>query len=312
MIIPSSLKFRPSSFTAAAGLLLLCPLPCNAIIIELDYTYDSGGFYSVGSEQRGRLQDAAKFFETLLVDNLSAITPTGSMSSNTPESWQITFSNPSTGGYVAIDDVAVAADTIILYVGARSFSGGQLAEASPGGYNTYLYADSPFDNAVNTRGQSGVGTTDFAPWGGFVAVNHDTVWDTSLTGTGSNHHLYSVLLHEIGHVLGIGTAASWSAQISGGAFTGAASVAEFGGNVPLYGSDHWAQGTSSYIYNGGGPQAAAMDPYISSGAVKLFTTLDVAALDDIGWDISSSIPEPTSAACIGLTGILLLRRQRRS
>ncbi|MGI9242539.1 MAG: PEP-CTERM sorting domain-containing protein [Verrucomicrobiales bacterium] len=306
-------------FARSCGCLLLAGLlacPAAAIVIQIDYSYDTGNYFSAGSVERTRLEEAAVFFEDILIDDLDAITPTGNYSTFTPESWQINFTNPTTGGIQTVDDVAIAADTIILYVGARTYSGTQLAEAGFGGASTFSFTGSDFDKAVKTRGQTDVGNTDFAPWGGFLSVNDTTSWDTSLDGGGIEQHLYSTLLHEIAHVLGLGTAASWDNQVSGGSFTGAASIAEYGGNVPLHFTasngryDHWENGTMSTIWGTATEQEVALDPEIATGDVKLFTALDIAGLDDVGWDIAE-IPEPRTGMLLGTAIALLVGRRRR-
>ena len=313
------MRFLPF-LVRTSGCLLLAGLimrPAEAIVIQIDYTYDTGNYFSAGSAERNRLEDATAFFGNLLEDDLDPITPTGTYSTFTPESWQINFTNPSTGATQTVDDVAVAADTIILYVGARPFGGTKLAEAGYGGASTFAFGGSEFDKAVKTRGEIGVGSTDFAPWGGFLSVNNTTSWDTSSEGSGSEQHLYSTLLHEIGHVLGIGTAQSWDSQVSAGQFTGAGAIAEYGGDVPLYFSasssryDHWANGTTSTIWGTATLQEASLDPDIMSGDVKLITALDVAGLDDIGWDIAQ-IPETDPGILISLAAALLCLRRRRT
>ena len=249
-----------------------------------------------------------------MVDDLDPVTPTGTFGAF-PESWQVNFTHPSElDGFgqpklQTVNDLAVAADTLIVYVGARTYSGGQLASGGFGGAQTFSFNGSTFDTAAKTRGETGVGTTDFAPWGGFISVDDSTTWDTSLAGGGSDYHLYSTLIHEFGHVLGLGLSASWHAQRVGSVFTGAESVALNGGNVNLDNGDHWAEGTMSDVYGTTTPQEASLDPTIGAGVTKQFTKLDVAGLDDIGWDINP-IPEPSQLA-LALSGLVLLLRRRR-
>ena len=230
------MKFHrtPARIVQAAFLGALLQTQADAIFIQLDYTFDTGNFFAPGSEERARLEDAAGFYENLLLDDLSAITPTGP-SYPIPDSWVIDFKNPSTGVTQTVDNPSIPADTLVVYAGARSFGTGQIAEAGFGGALTSAFTNSAFDIATQTRGETGVGTTDFAPWGGAVAVDTGTTWDTSLAGTGSDYHLYSVLVHEIAHIFGHGTAPSWFAQVSNDEFIGPASVAEHGGNVPCDG-----------------------------------------------------------------------------
>jgi len=301
--------------SASVGLALV-PSESHGITILLDYTYDTGNFFGSGTQERARLEDAAGVFENLLVDDLDAITPPGNWTDFPPitEAWQVTFRDPSDpsdpAGTLTVDDLFVPADTIIVYVGATDLPGSALGEAGPGGYNLRSIGGSAFEQAVETRGESGVGTTDFAPWGGSLTIDDTFTWDTSLGGNGTDHHLYTTLLHEFGHIVGLGTSDAWNNYAGGGGFTGPNAVAEFGGNVPLNGGqDHWAAGTTSEEYPNGASQEALLDPDIAAGDTKELTDVDVAALQDIGWEIAQ-VPEPSSVAFLGL-GLALLARRRR-
>src|SRR5262249_22536259 len=100
--------------------------------------------------------------------------------------------------------------------------------------------------------------------------------------TATQTDFLTVAEHEMGHVLGIGTSDQWFNQISNQTFTGPASKAVFGGNVPLDSVlGHWAQGTRS----DGRP--ATMNPILLNGTRDLFTSLDFAALKDVGWSLQS-------------------------
>ncbi len=93
--------------------------------------------------------------------------------------------------------------------------------------------------------------------------------------------------HEIGHVLGFGTAPSWTNLVSGSLFTGAASRAQYGANVPTDASGssaaHWANNT---IDRGtAGLPHASMDPVLTDGTRATFTPLDFAGLQDLGWQV---------------------------
>jgi len=171
---------------------------------------------------------------------------------------------------------------------------------------------------VSQRGQlsatSGPSATDFAPWGGQITFNSDSSWyfdsNPSTTEAFSGNDFYSVALHEIGHVLGIGTADSWNDKVSGGNFTGVNAVAAFGGNVPLA-SDHahWAEGTKSTVM--GAVQEAMMDPTLTTGTRKLPTQLDFAALKDVGWQVTA-VPLPSAVWLFGsaLIAFAGLRRKQ--
>src|SRR5262249_60487213 len=81
---------------------------------------------------------------------------------------------------------------------------------------------------------------------------------------------------------GCGRSPPWARFVAGDFFSGPASVASFGGPVPLAPDHgHWAEGTQS------GGTEAAMDPSLATGLRKLFTDLDFSALKDIGWMVTS-------------------------
>ncbi|HJZ58790.1 MAG TPA: VCBS repeat-containing protein, partial [Gemmataceae bacterium] len=110
----------------------------------------------------------------------------------------------------------------------------------------------------------------------------------SADGMGRNQlDFYSVASHELGHLLGIGTAPAWFAQVSGGTFHGPNAQAIYGGPVPVYAdSAHWADGIT---ING---QPVAMDPIASLGIRVSFSSLDYAGLADLGWSVSATPTSP--------------------
>ncbi len=291
----------------AAGLLGFASLNTHAINIEFDYLYDSGNFFDTQAK-KDVLNSAGLYFSNVLVDDLTAITSAG------VNSFDAVLSNPATGLDTTINDFSVAANTLTVYVGGRSFGGSTLAVGGPGGF--YVSGTQSFvDNAVS-RGESGAtlgpSATDFAPWGGSLAFNTESNWyfdaDPTTSDDVINNDFFSVALHELGHLLGFGLSDSWDNLISGSDFTGAASVARFGGKVPLHSDlSHWADGTMGLV--NGVAQEANLDPTLLTGTRKVFTDLDLAALEDIGWEVSE-VPLPGAAWLFGsaLLGLGTLRR----
>jgi len=284
---------------ATLGTALLCSAQSvSALIINFDYSYDTSSFFT--AERRNILESAGNQITYRINDNLGAI------NSNGRNQFDAIFTAPDGSGQTTISGTNINADTMTIYVGAQAFAGNTLAQAGPGGFS---YSGSIDPN----RGQGttfGPDATDFGPWGGSMSFNETTRWyfdnDTSTLESFSGNDFYSVALHELGHVFGIGTADSWSNLISSdGLFTGANSSALFGSDIALDNASHWANGTS---YNG---QEASMTASITSGTRKEFTELDYAALSDIGWEIKPvPVPPALFLFASGLLGLIGISRKK--
>lgn len=280
----------------------------HAIRIQLDYTYDTNGFFNQPGA-REALRAVADFYEPLLTDSLSRIDTTQWSAGNT---WSAVFTHPGTGAELQIANLVVPADTLIVYAGARAL-GGPAGRGGPGGYSASGNTQAWF-NLLASRGQAGAlasPKTDFGPWGGMVTFEPSYTWSFSTTGPAPGTIPFvSIALHEFGHLLGIGTAQSWTARVSGTNFTGPASVLSFGGNVPLQtGGSHWRDDGSCVFPDGHSPtnpnnvlskafgsfgalhgfgQIALMDPSTCTAGsyLKVMTDLDLASLKDIGWQLN--------------------------
>ena len=286
----------------------------GAVNIVLDYSYDTQGFFNPGTtngaKAKATLEKAAADLSAILTDTFSAVqVPSDYVSdADGQESpvlytwdWEISFDNPGVNGgpEVTIVEPSFAVNEYRIYAGGRSLSGSTLGEGGPGGgyYSSgggwYFASEkaeidaisADFENQRN-RGQA----SGFSSWGGSITFDTDagTNWhyDWQTQPTSGTSDLYSVALHELMHAVGFGTSDEWSAIAVGG-FDGSASVAAYGGIVPVSGG-HWTNGTTSPVLRDGDPQESAMDPSITTGTRKLLTNLDVAALDDIGWDINTA------------------------
>src|SRR5690606_37369480 len=113
--------------------------------------------------------------------------------------------------------------------------------------------------------------TDFAPAAGVITFAIDANWHFGPTTSGlssSESDFLSTALHELGHVLGFGTAASFRNLVAGGVFTGSRAVAVHGQPVAMSGDgSHFAEGVQS------NPQEVAFDPTLLNGSRKLLTDL---------------------------------------
>lgn len=288
----------------------------NAITINLDYSFDTNNFFADAS-RRNLLSTAASYFESRLTDDLDAIISSGN-NSMTAQFWD---PSSSTDARASVANLSIAADTITVYAGGSAM--GNNTTLGWGGFGSWAASgDSAFIDTVEHRGESGAVSgstaTEFSTWGGSISFNTDySNWyfdsGPSTSESFSGADFFSVALHELGHVLGLGSADSWYNLINNSdEFTGAAAVATFSGNIPITSDGaHWDYGTMSFV--DGVAQEAAMDPDIFLGTRKLFTDLDLAALDDIGWDIAAPVPLPPAFLLFvgGLIGIFGLGKRRR-
>ncbi len=325
-------------------LLAVSGRPAAALSIAWNYDYDSSGFFAPGSAARTTLNAAGAWYEANLTDALLPISPLAG------SPMALRFRNPGTlnaagddQAFATIVDPTIAADTVMIMVGAVDLdyrSPGTLAIAQPGSTLFQIDAPQAYVDQVIARGQGASGIEsdvrnavdpgtlaeiptahDFALWGGMLSVDADRAWHTDyqVSPTGGLPDLFSVLLHELGHVFGIGTADYWHNQVSGGSFTGSLTEALFGAPVPLDAeAAHWANsgiGTSPAAagfeaagVSAGTPQETALDPVIALGQRKVLTELDLAGLADVGWELAQPVPLPAGLPLLlqGLAGILLV------
>ncbi|MEO0454371.1 MAG: hypothetical protein AAFY98_09585 [Verrucomicrobiota bacterium] len=275
----------------------------KAIEIQIDYTYDTNNFFDT-DEKKAVMEAVADFFGDMIDDQLLSI----DASQFFRASWTASFIDPSTGGSVNLSNLVVPEDVIIIYVGSRNLPGNTVGVAGPGGFGA-SGASSWIDRIVS-RGQTGVSdspVTDVSLWGGSIAfdtTNLDDstrVWNFSLNsndGSEGGTEFMTVALHEMCHVLGIGIefdpgTSIWEEIVSNGIFTGGAAARSNGNISPsVSGDGHFIQSLTSQYFGSFGATHGHSAPVLmvpsstdSGTNFDVITDLDLASLQDLGWEI---------------------------
>ncbi|MGK7900840.1 MAG: hypothetical protein AB4352_05385 [Hormoscilla sp.] len=231
--------------------------------IELDYRFDSTGFFD-DPDRRAALAAVAQIWESFIQDDFT----------NVPAEISFAVENPTTEETeMLVLDAEI--DDLLIFVGARSLPGNTLAQAGPDGVNA---AGSIFSNRLEG--------SNFEPWVGSITFDTDANWffdptpDTDDDIPFGQSDFITTALHEIGHILGIGTADIFREIAAGAAFDGFNALAVNGGDpIPL-------ESDLFHVQEGFENNTVLMDPTSTTGTRKLPTQVDLALLADIGYEIS--------------------------
>jgi hypothetical protein len=303
------------------GLLVLISIaPLRAqLTFTFDYSLDSGNFFSGANEGRRQYLEAVGTYvsQYFTATTLSAINPAGA------NSWNVIANNPANpAATLSLGNLSVPANTVVVYAGGAALGGSVLAQAGPAGYSAS--GDTTWVNQTVQKRDLSLGAYARTAVGS-LAFNSSTAWyfdptpqaNASFTG---QYDFFSVAAHELLHVLGFGiteTAWGWKANLFGGTFNGSRSLDEKSdaqlGILLNSGIDHWAQNTVSFSMRDGTSQEALMDPDIAAGVRKYLTSLDLRAMQDIGYVTNfTAVPEPSTYAFgAGVVSLVWAWRRRR-
>ena len=323
-----------SAFTVACAV----GSPASAIEFQLDYSLDSSGFFTTNPDAKTALEAAADLLSDIITTSLTATVDLNESvlpSANSSFNFSYGYTNPSTGAQLTLNNAALAADTIRVFVGARNIVGNALGAGGPagagvdaafgyGGFVSDIEVESPqtwatardaaelnirrgggpvFGNLSGTltdsNGIVGPYSYDFDTGVGVGSVWFDTGADWHFPHTTavefSKVDFYSVALHELIHVLGIGTSDTWedlTAPADANDWLGSQVIALLGSGDNVLDNDgaHLLSGIQSTHYLTGAAQEAVMDPNITNGTRKDLTALDIAFLEDLGYTIVVALP----------------------
>jgi Ca2+-binding RTX toxin-like protein len=251
--------------------------------IKFDYRFDTKGFFN-NSQKKSALEKAGAIWSSLLKDDFATI----------PVGVEFTVTNPTTRNGTSEKIVLKQEiDDLLIFVGTNNFgnqsnqltTSGILGEAQVDGLD--LQGDI-FQRRIsnNFRGQGAV--TNFEPWAGIITFNHTIDWDFSLNNPNSQKiDFISVALHEIGHVLGFGTSAIFKQIGADGKFDGVNALAVNQGKPILLEPD------LAHVQEGFNQNTVLLDPLNNPGR-NLPTSIDLALLADIGYQIDGFIPQGTT------------------
>ncbi len=238
--------------------------------IVFDFRFDTTGFFD-DPAARAALERAAEIWEGLIRDEFTDV-PAG-------VAFTVQHPGPSTPGERVSVTLDAPIDDLLIFVGAQEppfgTADGSLAAAGFTGSDA---------NGTLLRARTGGGqdvTRDFEPFAGNLSVNPNVDWTFALDDPPQDKvDFVSVVLHEIGHILGFGQAPAFEGYaIEGqGTFAGANAVAVNGGPIPL------AVDLAHFVEDFAG-NSTLMDPTARFGRT-LPSDFDLAVLADIGLEVA--------------------------
>jgi len=246
--------------------------------IQFDYRFDTKGLFQ-DAARRVALEAAGNAWAALIAEEFDDIPAGTTVLSRDPE-------NPTAPGQTFTFENSI--DDLVVFVGFGDHDGpgGTLASSFPS-----AAIGSVTDPALAAKLSERHTGPDFEPWTGWISFDPSESWffDTSPQTAddipAGQMDFITVAVHELGHVLGFGTAQAHFALVSGTTFTGSSGVAAHGAPVPLTSNGKHIQ--KGVLVDGMRP---LMDPSDPSGERSLHTRLDLAMLEDIGFSFTPEAP----------------------
>lgn len=193
--------------------------------IVFDYRFDDRGFFR-DPVRRRVLEAAAAAWSARLGDDFRSVAAGTPLRTRDPE-------QPSAPGVSLRAEQPI--DDVWVFVACADLRGRGVARSN---HSAAIYAvpSEPRRGHLQARYRG----ADFEPWTGWIAFSCEEDWffDPTPAGAGDvpprRGDMLSTAMHELGHVLGFGTADAFHGLVDArGRFTGACARAVYGGPVPL-------------------------------------------------------------------------------
>ena len=250
--------------------------------IEFDYRFDTEGFFT--EEKKEVLEAAASLWSSYIRDEFPDVSlntvevPIASISATSDTEFTINSEVQTVTLDEPIDDILIFAYSIDFPEDSTTIAnGGPFASFTQG---------SELDERYNGD--------DFQPWLGVIYFDTDANFYLDSTPFSNDvpedqKDFFSVALHEIGHILGFGSAPVFTELIENGEFTGNNSTSLNNGDpIPL--DEDLGHLEEGFKIN---DETNIFNPSIASGERVLPSELDLAFLADIGYEIGSPTYELT-------------------
>jgi hypothetical protein len=225
--------------------------------IQIDYRFDKAGFFT-DPVRKQALEGACRIWGRRLSDQFPNI--------------------PKTEPALSMN-IEYEIDDLVIFVASADLPAGTTGLSSPTAGLSGI-TDATLAAALDKR----FNQEPFQPWTGWISFDTTTSFhfdpspELGQPVPAGKIDFVSVALHELGHVLGFGTAEAFKSKIAGGAFTGAKTQALFGGPLTL--SPDLAHVPITTMSGG---QRLLMDVSDAAGVRYLPTPLDQAVFEDLGY-----------------------------
>lgn len=236
--------------------------------IQIDYRYDTAGFFT-DPVRKAALEGACRIWGRLLADTYP----------NVPKGTFIRVRDPQQPTQPALSlNIDYDIDDLLVFVGSAVLPAGVTASSSPTAGLSGI-TDPTLAGALQQRFDGPV----FQPWTAWITFDAATSFhfdpepELGAAVPPGKIDFVSVALHELGHVLGFGTADVFKNQIVDGAFAGPKTKARFGGPLPLTPDQAHVPNTTM-----SGGTRLLMDQSDAPGTRYLPTALDRAVMEDLG------------------------------